>query len=71
MLGAGAVSSKIFMLCYVEQEREKAHETPLLLPDGGVRTPQEEVKLLGITLDSCLNFRSHIKNMTSRAERTL
>ena len=54
-----------------KQEREKAHETPLLLPDGGVRTPQEEVKLLGITLDSGLNFRSHIKNMTSRAERTL
>jgi hypothetical protein len=54
-----------------KQEREKAHETPILLPDGGVRTPQEEVKLLGITLESGLNFRSHIKNMTSRAERTL
>jgi hypothetical protein len=40
----------------------------LLPPDGDVTTPQEEVKLLGITLDSGLNFRSHIKKMTSRAE---
>ena len=54
-----------------KQEREKAHETPLLLPDGGVKAPQEEVKLLGITLDSGLNFRSHIKNITSKAQRAL
>jgi hypothetical protein len=33
-----------------KQEREKAHETPLLLPDGGVKAPQEEVKWL---LEGC------------------
>jgi hypothetical protein len=43
----------------------------LLLRDGDVTTPQEDVKLLGITLDSGLNFRSHIKNITSKAERAL
>ncbi|VVT54897.1 uncharacterized protein SAPINGB_P004317 [Magnusiomyces paraingens] len=43
----------------------------LLLPNGELREPQKEVKLLGITLNNLLDFKSHILNKINKARKAV
>ncbi|VVT56710.1 uncharacterized protein SAPINGB_P005226 [Magnusiomyces paraingens] len=43
----------------------------LTLPNGELREPQKEVKLLGITLNNLLDFKSHILNKINKARKAV
>ncbi|VVT44228.1 uncharacterized protein SAPINGB_P000346 [Magnusiomyces paraingens] len=43
----------------------------LTLPNGELREPQKKVKLLGITLNNLLDFKSHILNKINKARKAV
>lgn len=51
--------------------RSEIGEAVLTLPDGTTREAQQEVKLLGITLDVRLRFQPHINKVISKAKQAM
>ncbi|VVT45622.1 uncharacterized protein SAPINGB_P000816 [Magnusiomyces paraingens] len=50
---------------------EDDEKVQLTLPNGELREPQKEVKLLGITLNNLLDFKSHILNKINKARKAV
>ncbi|VVT58418.1 uncharacterized protein SAPINGB_P006197 [Magnusiomyces paraingens] len=53
------------------QRIETNEKVQLTLPNGELREPQKEVKLLGITLNNLLDFKSHILNKINKARKAV
>lgn len=63
---------KLGWMHFNPKDKKKYHPfRTLKLPNGDIRNPNKELKLLGLTLDRKLKYHSHVQNITRRAKQAV
>ncbi|VVT45786.1 uncharacterized protein SAPINGB_P000890 [Magnusiomyces paraingens] len=65
------LGDKLGFIHFTKNVKPKDEKVQLTLPNGELREPQKEVKLLGITLNNLLDFKSHILNKINKARKAV
>ncbi|VVT50378.1 uncharacterized protein SAPINGB_P002733 [Magnusiomyces paraingens] len=65
------LGDKLGFIHFTKNVKPKDEKVQLTLPNGELREPQKKVKLLGITLNNLLDFKSHILNKINKARKAV
>ncbi|VVT54760.1 uncharacterized protein SAPINGB_P004246 [Magnusiomyces paraingens] len=65
------LGDKLGFIHFTKNVKPKDEKVQLILPNGELREPQKEVKLLGIILNNLLDFTSHILNKINKARKAV
>ncbi|VVT44833.1 uncharacterized protein SAPINGB_P000549 [Magnusiomyces paraingens] len=65
------LGDKLGFIHFTKNVKPKDEKVQLSLRNGELREPQKEVKLLGITLNNLLDFKSHILNKINKARKAV
>jgi hypothetical protein len=61
------LGDKLGFMHFIKGKPDESEWEPLRLPGGDSREPQDEVKLLGITLDKALSFKPHMREVERKS----
>ena len=65
------LGDKLGFIHFAKNVKATDQNAQLTLPDGELREPQKEVKLLGIILNNTLDFKSHILSKINKARKAI